>query len=487
MSLLVRLDRRAARATSRDERGFTLVELLIVMVLIPIIVGALALSLVSVFSLQSSVSNRLGDSGNSQVVVASYTKDVQMASMITTSASPAVTQCGPGTQVLGLQLGTGEYVSYNEVAQSTGALYSLARDECSSAATLSAPSTSQTLAYDLEPPCSITDSSGCQSLPVTTRANAVISTASWVSTIGVTSVVFTLSAPKSAFVYTVAAEPLGADSTNPNQLGVVGSGDTCDFAQPGTGTYASQLCFFDFSKYFTGGVMPSNLPITEYVPGGYELTADLTVTGGNTVGAHVFPTYQDAFLGNISNGKPFYTGVGQPPGYQGTTSKSLPAIYQFSSGATNTVSLSNINLTTSSGAPVSGYEIVTADAETTDPGEYISWSSNLSFNQIPNNPGDPTNPSSLEGNACSTLNNDGSTNYGGGITDANGNPLSAPISNAPTVKCISTIQASTPRTGTLMLEVSPPASGTGANGSTSIQATMHGAGLEGVTFGLLLP
>ena len=47
--------------SQRDENGFTLVELLIVVTILPLIIGALSLGIISVFSLQSSVSNRVTD------------------------------------------------------------------------------------------------------------------------------------------------------------------------------------------------------------------------------------------------------------------------------------------------------------------------------------------------------------------------------------------------------------------------------------------
>ena len=492
----VRTHRDGQNVPAGDERGFTLVELMVVTIIIPIIIGALGMALVSVFSLQTSVSSRLGDSADAQVVTTSYTADVQVAVQITTNAS--ATQCGAGTQILGLQLGSGAYVSYNEVAQS-GTYYSLVRNQCTGLATLATPAFTQTLAYDIQQPCSATVTSNCQNVPTATGAPPGVTT-SLVSTLGVTAVTLDIVAPKSNYQFRVAAEPLGADSTAGSQ-GSIGSGQSCGFALPGTGPYASHLCFFDFTSAFAGGIIPNNTPFTEYVPGGYKLTANLTVTGTPNVEATIFPTYPQAFLGNADvNGTPFYSGVGcpatDPARYQsggiwyGTTSCISPAIYQAPLSANSqptTVSLTNIKLfVASSGALVTGYEVVTADAETTDANESISWSSNLNFNQLPDTlVGDPA---SFEGNSCSTGNNGVMTTYGGDLTDASGTLLTSPFSNAPVVNCNSNWSSSpTPRTGTLILEVSPPSSGVGANGFTSIQAVMTGTGKEGVSFGLLLP
>ncbi len=80
----------------------------------PLVIGALAVGLLSVFSLQSSVSNRLTDSGDAQVVSVNFQNDVQSASLITTANSPVTAPTAPcqpsgasGFQVLGLQTGTG--------------------------------------------------------------------------------------------------------------------------------------------------------------------------------------------------------------------------------------------------------------------------------------------------------------------------------------------------------------------------------------------
>ena len=58
----------AARRSGESSAGFTLIELVIVTAVLPIVIGAIAVGVISVFSLQSSVSNRLTDSGDAEVI-----------------------------------------------------------------------------------------------------------------------------------------------------------------------------------------------------------------------------------------------------------------------------------------------------------------------------------------------------------------------------------------------------------------------------------
>ena len=92
---------------SRAEGGFTLIELLVVLAVLPIIVAALSIAIISMLNLQQGTSSSVGDSADAQTVSAYYEQDVQSASNITTSSS--ATQCGPGTQVLGLEWNQNQY------------------------------------------------------------------------------------------------------------------------------------------------------------------------------------------------------------------------------------------------------------------------------------------------------------------------------------------------------------------------------------------
>ena len=166
------------RRGKKDDRGFTLIELLIVITIVPIIIGALAGGLLEVFSLQSGTANRLSDSADAQVVAATFTKDVQSATSISTSPAP-LSQCGTGTALLELEFGTTEVVTYSEQLQS-GTTYSLVRNDCPTGP--SGTTSSTVLTYDVLPPCPLSDSlatctsSNLQAAPVAYDGSTVVNT-----------------------------------------------------------------------------------------------------------------------------------------------------------------------------------------------------------------------------------------------------------------------------------------------------------------------
>ena len=146
----------ARRATRRriegdDEAGFTLIELIVTIAILPIVVGGISVALISVFSLQGSVTNRISDSNDSLVASVYFNRDVQSAERMTTSPTVA---CGPTpaptnpaqTQLLGLEWGANtsapggydsvvSYVSVPEVNTQTNATtYKMLRQVCSYAA-----------------------------------------------------------------------------------------------------------------------------------------------------------------------------------------------------------------------------------------------------------------------------------------------------------------------------------------------------------------
>jgi len=492
--------------SSDSDSGFTLIELLVVVVILPLVIGALSLGLISVFSLQSGVSNRLSDSGDAQALSVNFGKDTQSATSITTDA--LATQCGTGTQLLGLVWGAAAgtpVVSYVEVLQ-TGGTWTLVRNYCTSSSALATPSSTSVIAYDvLTPgPCTLTSPPTCQ-LPPTAYAGStpVTTSGGWTSVQGITRVHFPIYEPKSKYTYALDALPAAGASSAAANLGSPWAGPSCGFALPGTGAYASTLCFIGFSNALITSAEGSTrcasgatgVDTSVAVPGGYTMSFCLTVTLGNSndsVVAAPFPTWGGAFLGNDINGTPFYSGVGCPYNTatttvvngvtQGTPSCINPAIYMNTSGATDTVTLSGIVVTDPEGSDASGYAVVVADAETTDPSESTTWTSSTPvgspfvFSQVPNT------STSNEGDACNQTNQ---TNQSGQAV-TNGAGLTGVGTNV--VQCTSTWQSSStyPRTGTVLLDVTPTTTNS-ITAPITISAQMHGSGLEGAAFGLLLP
>ena len=119
--LTSRHSRQSVVSHSRDS-GFTLVELLVVMIILPMIIGALSLGIIAVFSQQAKVSGRLAGSVDLQVTNATYIRDVESAGTVTVGSTPVA--CGgvtAGTQLLGLTWSGGQTaVSYVEVAGASG-------------------------------------------------------------------------------------------------------------------------------------------------------------------------------------------------------------------------------------------------------------------------------------------------------------------------------------------------------------------------------
>jgi hypothetical protein len=429
-----------------------LLELIVVMAILPIVVGALSYAVLSVLTLQQSTTSNVADSADAQTVSSYYEQDVQSSANVTTDA--AATKCGPGTQLLGLEWNfdqrTGQYqtvVSYVETGTS------LVRQYC--AAGPSATVTSRTyVSHDLP---------AGQLVPTITPASKnTAAQAGWTPSIGVTGVSFSIDEPGSNYAYALFSVP--RTSVSASQLGGVGAPSaSCGFATPGTGTYASTLCFVDFTSYnylatsgkcqtMTAGIVNTPYTLSFCILSSATPTSDTgracLATSGPVLQATVvpcpIPTYFDAptseaFLGN--NG--FYTGI---PGN--------PALYENAEGSTADVTISNIQLLDSNGDAATGWELVTGDAESTDAGESIQWTSNQNLNLLWNT------PTSAYGNTCAA------PAPGQGLTGV----------GTTSVTCASTV--SSDKTGTVMLEAPAP---------TTLHVHMVGTGLEAMFMGVLLP
>lgn len=296
------------RSGNVSERGFTLVELLIVVTILPLVIGAISVGLLSVFSLQSSISNRLSDSGDAQVVSANFIKDVQSADLITTQQS-STPQCGTGTQLLGIQWSNGQtVVSYVSIPVSNGSstTYSLVRQYCAAGNTQTPESTS-VISYGL---------AGSQAAPSiscsSTDSNCSAST-QWISAIGVTAVSFAITEPRSNYSYTLVATPRSWNSTSG---GFPGGGQpyapftllnpsSCSALRVGQGTLSINV-----GAGLGNGILgvESTCPGTVTISNGGTLAASSVVTANptlNSIAPNSKATYPSTEYYNTQFSNPF--------------------------------------------------------------------------------------------------------------------------------------------------------------------------------------
>ncbi len=194
-----------------------------------------------------------------------------------------------------------------------------------------------------------------------------------------TSVTLKVTEPSSNYSYTLVGVPQSSLSSPSTGTAVASNNTTsCGFAAPGSGTYAANLCFTDFSSLnaadLAAAQAPGCLEVSVSLPGGYTMFYCLSLSG-EAVQPASLPTFTDAFLGNNCTASGSCTGSGAPFYY---AIPGDPALYQVAQGFTSTISFKNITVVNDENVPATGWEVVSADAEnTTGPylagSEYISW------------------------------------------------------------------------------------------------------------------
>ncbi len=292
---------------NRSEHGFTLIELLIVVAILPMVVGAISMGILSVFTLHTSTSNRITDSANSQILSAYYIKDVQSAEQLTTQPTSSP-ECGTGNQILGLEWNSSQTVVSYIVSPISGATttYNLVRQECTFG-NLSTPSTTTTL---------VTNISANQAAPTVTCSTTAISCASstgWISAAGVSSVTITVLELSSNYSYSLSATPRlwtslsGGVPTGgaPYAPFMVLDPTSCNAFQAGQGTITIN------SGSGTGnGILgvESTCPNTVTVSNGGTITASSVITGDtqlNSIAANSKATYPSTEYYNNHFSNPF--------------------------------------------------------------------------------------------------------------------------------------------------------------------------------------
>ena len=430
-----------------------------------------------------------------------FNKDVQSAQEIETATTPACGTSGQ-TQLVGLEWGLDANGNYQTVVSyvlvPNGSENSLSRQICTAPPSppSSTPTSSRVVSHDAGTPTLVFNPTGFMA------ANAT-----WQSTQGLYGVTLNITAPGclntgltkgcSSYPYSLSGLPSSSTSTGQaSQIQATQNPAGCNLASPGSGTYASELCFADFSSFTNtnspscpGGVgQPMKLSI-EDSPDVLQFCVSVSGTTGTV--PYAIPTYynpgshgynSEAYLGN--NG--FYTGI---PG--------KPAIYQQTNGAYNVVTFTNIEVTNAVGEPATGWTLVTGDAESTDTHEWMNFTTNQTWSILPNT------SLSLYGNSCYDGHDSGDSGLfqwtgptppttatvgdPGNGPPAAGNATTLPTPTGPnyttgvsSILCESDQQLN--KTGTLMLASPEPAT----LAPQSVTVTMKGAGYQGLFLGVLL-
>jgi prepilin-type N-terminal cleavage/methylation domain-containing protein len=139
--LSCRTPRALRRLRDTGDEGFTLIELIIVLIILPLILGAIAVALITTLQDSVGLSTRISDSVDAQITAAFYVRDVQSSQFVTTSAVASTpwsaaagrAKCGAGAATAlvvslawasGAKLATGKsvetVVSYWRTAQAVG-------------------------------------------------------------------------------------------------------------------------------------------------------------------------------------------------------------------------------------------------------------------------------------------------------------------------------------------------------------------------------
>jgi prepilin-type N-terminal cleavage/methylation domain-containing protein len=284
--------------------GFTLIELAIVLVILPLVVGGVTVAVITSFKDSVRVATRITDSADSQAMAAYFGRDVQSALCVTTDetaaascgTSPATSPhvcpsgtSGTATLLLALEVTlSGTSVSYWEVASSgTHPRHSLVRTYCT-AATHATPHSTAYLALDAASGgYKATVTCTTASPPLTTPQPACKTespTSRWITTGGISSVALSPIESGSKYRYLLEATP----RTWSSALGGTPSGSTpypplTLLSSTGGGTCV--LCLHGTKNQ----VLVTGVATNTHTPGAVKLTGNTNVFDRTATGAT--PTY----------------------------------------------------------------------------------------------------------------------------------------------------------------------------------------------------
>ncbi len=211
--------RLAARLAHSGDDGFSLIELVIVLVTLPIVVGAIATVVITVLNNTTAATQSIFDSADSQITSATFMGDVQSASLVTTSGKSSPLPCTPGPAhqyptpklLLALQVpatsgaGSSVVVSYWYVPTQVKVLNSastpeneLVRDVCANGPN---PAVTKVLAHD------ISSQASPPTATIMPLAQANAAKNNWISASAVAGISLAALEPASGINYQILAVP----------------------------------------------------------------------------------------------------------------------------------------------------------------------------------------------------------------------------------------------------------------------------------------
>jgi prepilin-type N-terminal cleavage/methylation domain-containing protein len=195
------------------EGGFTLIELIIVVAILPLVVGAISVALLSVLKSNNATTSKVSNSGDTSVLSAVFIKDVQSAQFLTlppyaTSSSPGA--CQTTSPLLSLQWPSNSTVIVSYAVVQTGTNnWSLYRYFCEGLI-----QTTSVVAHNVQSGLSATVSgASCTQNGCIANAEPGTAQSMWASAVGVSGVQLTVNASEqlstgtTTYSYTLTAVP----------------------------------------------------------------------------------------------------------------------------------------------------------------------------------------------------------------------------------------------------------------------------------------
>jgi hypothetical protein len=174
---------------------------LVVVAILPLVVGAISIALITVLKQQNAVSSEVSNSGDTSVLASTFVKDVQSAQQLTTNLSPSTpAACGTSSPILSLQWPVSSAIAVVSYAvQPRGSSSSLFRYYCTYTSGLNTLVSTTVVAHSVQTSPPLTAGvmgATCTQFGCTANGEPAAAAAGWTSAVGVSAVTLNVLAPQ---------------------------------------------------------------------------------------------------------------------------------------------------------------------------------------------------------------------------------------------------------------------------------------------------